>query len=49
MEEIYLVFSDGSPSRDVFISAYRTKDDAQAWINAQEFPNFYYIREEELK
>ena len=48
--EVYLVFSDCGPyCGDELRRAYRTKDAAQAWINAQKFPDSYYIREEELK
>ena len=48
--KVYLVFSDCGPyCGDELLHAYRTKDAAQAWINEQRFPDYFYIREEELK
>lgn len=48
--KVYLVFSDCGPyCGDELLHAYRTKDAAQAWINEQRFPDYFYIREEKVK
>jgi hypothetical protein len=49
--EVYLVFSYNSPycGPHEYHRIFRTKDEAQTWINEQRFPETFYIREEELE